>query len=284
MYQAGLILEGGGMKGLYTTGVLDFFLEKGVSFSSCYGVSAGAIYMCSYLAGQKERGLRTATNYLKDKHYCGMYSLLTTGDYFGVDFCYNKMLTELDPIDNETFKKQKTKAYAVITNIITGQPEYYQIKDVIKDIIGVRASSSLPLISRNVMIHGRPYLDGGISDSIPIRRSIQDGNTKNVIILNKQEGFVRKKASFLKPIKLKYRKYPKLYEDMANRHEVYNETMDFIQKQQREGKAFVIRPREELGVKRLENDAEKLKKVYRIGYEDARKAYESMLSFLKTNK
>lgn len=281
MYQAGLILEGGGMKGVYTTGVLDYFLERGLSFSSCYGVSAGAIYMCSYLAGQKERGLRTATDYLDDKHYCGMYSLITTGDYFGVDFCYHKLLTELDPIDNETFKKQKTKAYAVITNIITGQPEYYQIKDVIKDIEGIRASSSLPLLSRNVMIHGRPYLDGGISDSIPIRKSIQDGNTKNVVILNKQVGFVREKASFLKPIKLKYRRYPKVYENMAKRHEVYNETMRFVREQQEAGRAFVIQPREELGVARIEKDADKLKKIYRIGYQDAQNAYDSLIAFLE---
>ena len=168
MYQAGLVLEGGGMKGMYTAGVLDYFIEKDMEFSNCYGVSAGSIHMCNLISKQKGRGLRTGLDYLDDKNYCGMYSLIKTGDFFGVDFCYRKIPTELDPYDYETASKYKGKAYAVITNIVTGKPEYYQIKDLKEDIIGIRASSSLPLISRNVMINDQPYLDGGVSDSIPI--------------------------------------------------------------------------------------------------------------------
>jgi len=280
MYEAGLILEGGGFKGAYTTGVLDYFLEKEVAFTSCYGVSAGAIHMCSYLAGQKGRGLRTSTDYLDDKRYCGMYSLLTTGDYFGVDFCYREVLTKLDPIDNDAFLKQHSKAYAVMTNIESGKPRYYQIKDLYKDVVAVQASSSLPLLSRNVMIDGKPYLDGGISDSIPIRKSIRDGNLKNVVILTKEDGYVRQKSSMLGLMKIKYSKYPELYERMAKRHRVYNKTMGFVEEERKAGRAFVIRPKQPLNIGRIEKNAEKLRQIYRIGYEDAKASYPQMLEFL----
>ncbi|MBR1691972.1 MAG: patatin family protein [Lachnospiraceae bacterium] len=280
MYQAGLVLEGGGMKGVYTTGVLDYFLEKGLSFSCCYGVSAGAIHMCNFLAGNKERGLRTSVNYLNDRHYCGLYSLLTTGDYFGVDFCYRKIPTELEPFDNDTFRRQKTKAYAVITNIVTGKPEYYQIKDIYKDMLAIRASSSLPLLSRNVIIDGKPYLDGGLSDSIPLGKSIEDGNVKNVVILTKEEGYVRQPSSMLLPMKLKYRKYPKVYENMKRRHRVYNRSMRLVQQEKEAGRAFVIQPCEALDIGRVEKDADKLRQIYRIGYEDGKRAYDELIAFL----
>lgn len=282
MYQAGLILEGGGMKGLYTAGVLDYFIEKNMNFSSCYGVSAGAIHMCNLISGQKGRGLRTGTRYLNDRNYCGMYSLLKTGDFFGVDFCYRKIPTELDPYDYETFSKYEGKAYAVITNIITGEPEYYQIKDLKKDIIGIRASSSLPLLSRNVMIDGKPYLDGGISDSIPIRKSIEDGNKKNVVIMTKADGFIRKPSSkgmnFC--IRQKYRKYPAVHENMMKRHTTYNETVAFIEEKQKEGEVFIIRPKKPLEIGRIEKNLEKINQIYQIGYEDAKACYDELVLYL----
>ena len=282
MFQAGLVLEGGGMKGMYTAGVLDYFIEKEMEFSNCYGVSAGSIHMCNLISKQKGRGLRTGLDYLDDKNYCSMYSLIKTGDFFGVDFCYRKIPTELDPYDYETFSKYEGKAYAVITNIITGKPEYYQIKDLKEDIIGIRASSSLPLISRNVMINDQPYLDGGVSDSIPIQKSIADGNKKHVVVLTKQEGYVRKPSSkgmnFW--IKQKYRKYPELYKNMVQRHENYNETVAFLEEKERAGEVFVIRPKEPLNIGRTEKNREKLKCIYQIGYEDAKACYENLVSYL----
>lgn len=280
MYQAGLVLEGGGMKGLYTAGVLDYFIEKDMDFSSCYGVSAGAIHMCNLISKQKGRGLRTATKYLNDKNYCSVYSLLTTGDFFGVDFCYRKIPMELDPYDYETFSKYTGKAYAVMTNIITGKAEYYQIKDLKKDIIGIRASSSLPLLSKNVMIDGKPYLDGGVSDAIPIRKSIEDGNTKNIVVLTKEEGYRRKPSTLRYAIKHKYRKYPALYENMAKRHVIYNETVTFLERKQRDGEVFVIRPKKPLGIGRVEKNLKKLNEIYWIGYEDAKTCYEDVIAYL----
>ena len=167
MYQAGLVLEGGGMKGVYTAGVLDFFTEKGIDFSHIYGVSAGACHMCSYLSRQKGRALSVSVDYLDTRRYCSLESLLTSGDLFNVDFCYHLIPEYLYPYDYETFEKYPGKAYSVVTNIETGQPEYLRVRDIRKDIDKIRASASLPLVARNVKIDGKLYLDGGISDAMP---------------------------------------------------------------------------------------------------------------------
>ena len=162
MYQAGLVLEGGGMKGVYTAGVLDFFTEKGIDFSHIYGVSAGACHMCSYLSRQKGRALSVSVDYLDTRRYCSLESLLTSGDLFNVDFCYHLIPEYLYPYDYETFEKYPGKAYSVVTNIETGQPEYLRVRDIRKDIDKIRASASLPLVARNVKIDGKLYLDGGM--------------------------------------------------------------------------------------------------------------------------
>ena len=167
MYQTGLVLEGGGMKGVYSSGVLDFFLDKGLTFSSCYGVSAGACSLCSFLSKQRGRAYHTTVDYLEDKNYCSLYSLLKTGDLFGADMCYRQIPETLNPYDYETFDQYQGKFYSVVTNIETGCPEYIHIRDMHADIEAIRASASLPLVSRNVKIKDRLYLDGGISDAIP---------------------------------------------------------------------------------------------------------------------
>ncbi|MBQ6696435.1 MAG: patatin family protein [Lachnospiraceae bacterium] len=281
MYQAGLILEGGGMKGAYTTGVLDFFLEKGIEFSSVYGVSAGAIHMCSYLSKQKERSINIGLKYGSDKRYCSIWSLLFTGDLFNVKTCYDLVPNKWEPFDHETYEKYPGKAYAVVTNIETGKPEYLRVKECRQGLQKVRASASLPLVSRNVEIDGKLYLDGGCSDSIPIAKSVMDGNAKNVVILTKEVGYVRKPATKLGLLKLRYRKYPKLVEAMQKRHTSYNNTMEYLTRLQESGKAFIIQPQKPNEVGRLEKDPEKLRALYREGYEDAAACYEEMIRFLE---
>ncbi len=285
MYQAGLVLEGGGMKGVYTAGVLDFFLDKGMEFSSVYGVSAGACTMCSYLAGQKERGYRVIVDYLDNKHYCSAESLLTSGDLFNATMCYDLVPNYLNPYDYEAFAQYKGKAMAVVTNIKTGQAEYIRIKDGKKDMKAIQASSSLPLVSRNVKIGNSLYLDGGISDAIPIQKSILDGNTKNVVVMTKQKGFVRKPASpaMLALIKARYLRYPKVYELMKNRHIAYNRTLDYLKRQEENGKAFILQPEEDCKVGRIEKDEQKLEALYRVGYRDAERNYENLLAYLGEN-
>ncbi len=282
MYQAGLILEGGGMKGAYTTGVLDFFLDKGIEFSSVYGVSAGAVHMCSYLSKQKERSINIWLKYGADKRYCSFWSLLFTGDLFNVKTCYDLVPNKWAPFDHETYEKYQGKAYAVVTNIETGKPEYLLVDECREGIQKVRASASLPLVSRNVRIGDKLYLDGGCSDSIPIAKSVMDGNEKNVVILTKEVGYVRKPATKIGLLKLRYRKYPKVAELMQKRHLVYNETMEYIKRLQESGKVFLIQPKKPSEVGRLEQDPEKLKKLYQEGYDDAAACYEELVAFLQT--
>lgn len=282
MIQAGLVLEGGGMKGFYTAGVLDFFLDKGMEFSSVYGVSAGACHMCSYLSKQRERAKNVCMDYLKTSNYCGVKSLLTTGDLFNAKVCYELIPDYLDPYDYETFNRYEGKAYAVVTNIETGCPEYLKIRDMKRDIQAVRASASLPLVSRNVKIGNNLYLDGGLADSVPIQKSIMDGNRKNVVVLTKEQGFRRKEDSRanLALIKMRYLKYPKVYELMKNRHIAYNRMLDYLEEQVKAGRAFVIRPGAKSDVGRIEKDEEKLQRLYEQGYREAKEQYEQLQSYL----
>ena len=280
MIQAGLVLEGGGMKGIYTAGVLDFFLDKDMMFSSVYGVSAGACHMCSYLSKQRGRAFDVNVDYLDSKKYCSVESLLTTGDLFNVDMCYHLIPDYLHPYDHDTFEQYQGKAYSVVTNIETGRAEYLRLRDMRKDIIKVRASASLPLVSRNVKINGKYYLDGGISDAIPLQKSIVDGNLKNVVVMTKEVGFVRKPSTQLGLIKARYLKYPKVYDLMLERHINYNNTLDFIERQQINGQAFVIRPKKASNVGRIEKNKDKLLALYEEGYQDAADCYEELKAYL----
>ena len=282
MYQAGLVLEGGGMKGLYTAGVLDFFLDKNLLFSSVYGVSAGACHMCSYLSGQQGRARDVSVDYLEDKMYCSARSLVLTGDLFNVDVAYHLIPDYLYPFDHEAYHRYEGKAYGVVTNIKTGLPEYLRVKDLKKDIDVIRASASLPLVARNVEIGGNLYLDGGIADPVPIAKSIRDGNRKNVVVLTKEEGYVRKptEKSQLALIKARYLKYPKIYDLMAERHKNYNETMEYLYRQVENGQAFVIRPKHPSKVGRIEKNKELLLELYQEGYDEASAQYDALMEYL----
>lgn len=280
MFDAGLVLEGGGMRGIYSAGVLEFFMEKKIQFANCYGVSAGSCHMCSYMSGQRQRSYRISLKYLKDREYCSFYSLLKTGDLFGADFCYNKLPNVLDPYDYGEFNRYPGKGYAVVTNIRTGETEYPQLKDMHTDIEWVRASSSMPLVSKNVEKNGELYLDGGITDPIPIRKAIADRNPKIIVVLTKENGYVREPFKHIKLLKAVYCKYPKVVESMKHRHSAYNETMQFIEAEEKKGNIFVIRPKENPGFGRVEKDKSKLKKLYWQGYHDAEECYESMLKYL----
>lgn len=281
MYNAGLVLEGGGMKGIYTTGVLDLFLDKGIEFSSVYGVSAGACSMCSYLSKQRGRAFAVNVDYLDTRYYCSLRSLVATGDLFNADICYHLIPEYLSPYDYETFGRYEGKAYSVATDIVTGRPEYFRIRDMKKDIVKIRASASLPLVSRNVKIEGGLYLDGGISDPIPLQKSVMDGNRKNVVVMTKEVGFVRRPTTQLALLKARYARYPKVWELMAERHINYNEQVAYIGRQQAAGAAFVIRPQKASGVGRLEKDTEKLNALYRQGYEDAENCFEELRAYLE---
>lgn len=277
----GLILEGGGMRGIFTAGILDFFMEKGISFKEVIGVSAGALHATSYLSNQKGRSKRISLDYLKDKNYCSVYSFIKTGDIFGVDFSYHKIPDVLNPFDYESFKNSEMNMYATLTDIETGKPEYVHIKDLKKQIDYVRASASLPLVSRTVELNGHKYLDGGMSDSIPLKKSEENGYKKNVVILTQPKGYQKQpnKTGFL--VERKYKKYPKLAKCMANRHIMYNNELEYIEKQEQKGDVFVFRPKKDLNVGRIEKNAEKLENAYNEGYTQAKDLCDTFVSFLE---
>lgn len=280
MIKAGLVVEGGGMRGVYISGVLDFFIEKDLFFENNYGVSAGACHLCSYLAKQYKRAFRVNVDYLNDKRYCSVHSLLKTGNLFGAEMLYDIIPNELDLFDYDTYNKNESNFYVVITDINTGKPEYVKIGDLKKDIIYVRASSSLPLLAQNVKINDKEYLDGGISDSIPIKKSIADGNKKNVVILTRDSTYRKGKNSLMPIIKLKYKKYPNFVKSMADRYIVYNEILDFIKELENNGDVFVIRPKKPVNIGRTEKNREKLEALYNDGYNDAKDCYEELLKYL----
>ena len=280
MIKAGLVVEGGGMRGVYSSGVLDFFIEKDLFFENNYGVSAGACHLCSYLAKQYKRAFRVNVDYLNDKRYCSVHSLLKTGNLFGAEMLYDIIPNELDLFDYDTYNKNESNFYVVITDINTGKPEYVKIGDLKKDIIYVRASSSLPLLAQNVKINDKEYLDGGISDSIPIKKSIADGNKKNVVILTRDSTYRKGKNSLMPIIKLKYKKYPNFVKSMADRYIVYNVILDFIKELEDNGDVFVIRPKKPVNIGRTEKNREKLEALYNDGYNDAKDCYEELLKYL----
>ena len=280
MIKAGLVVEGGGMRGVYSSGVLDFFIEKDLFFENNYGVSAGACHLCSYLAKQYKRAFRVNVDYLNDKRYCSVHSLLKTGNLFGAEMLYDIIPNELDLFDYDTYNKNESNFYVVITDINTGKPEYVKIGDLKKDIIYVRASSSLPLLAQNVKINDKEYLDGGISDSIPIKKSIADGNKKNVVILTRDSTYRKGKNSLMPIIKLNYKKYPNFVKSMADRYIVYNEILDFIKELEDNGDVFVIRPKKPVNIGRTEKNREKLEALYNDGYNDAKDCYEELLKYL----
>ena len=281
MIEAGLVVEGGGMRGVYTAGVLDYFMEKNLYFDDCYGVSAGACHISSYVSKQIGRSIKVTLDYINDKRYCSVNSLIKTGDMFGVEMLYDLIPNKLELYDYDTFNKFKGNFYSVVTNCKTGKAEYIKIKDMKKDIIAVRASSSLPLLSRIVEINGKEYLDGGITDSIPIKKSIKDGHKKNVVILTRDKTYRKSKPKFLSFFKLKYKKYPNLVKAIENRYKIYNETLDFLEEEKAKNEVFIIQPKLPVKISRIEKDKDKLKALYNQGYEDAKEIYEDLMKFLE---
>lgn len=281
MYQAALILEGGGMRGLFTSGVLDYFMDKEAEFEKIYAVSAGTGNACNYMAKQRGRSFLVNTKYRGDKHFASLYSLVTTGDFFGKEFQLKTIPDELCLYDYKAFEKSKTDFYAVVTNCLTGKPEYRKVEHLPEDVENIWASSSLPLLSRLVDINGNKYLDGGVSDSIPVIKSLRDGNKKNVIVLTRDRDYRKKPAGMMHIIERKYKDYPKLVEAMRKRHIIYNRTLDFIEKHEKAGHIFVIRPEEKIKIGRLEKDERKLKDVYEAGYHAAETSYNDMVRYLE---
>lgn len=277
--KTGLVLEGGGVRGIYTAGVLDVFMDHGLTFDGLIGVSAGAIHGCSYLSGQKGRSLRYYKNYVADPRFMSIQSLIKTGDLVGVEFCYHELPDKLDVYDHDTFLRNPTPYYAVCSNVDTGEAEYIRITDMREQIDVLRASASLPFCSRVVEIGDKRYLDGGCTDSIPAEQFQKMGYGRNVVVLTRPMDY-RKKPMSMPLVKLFYRKYPKFVAALARRHSRYNEAVEKILELEKTGEVFVIRPAEALEVGRLETDPEKVQQVYNRGRADAIRAMDDLKRWL----
>lgn len=280
--KTGLVLEGGAMRGMYTAGVLDVFMEQGIVFDGVIGVSAGTIAGCSYVSGQIGRTIRYNKKYCKDKRFMSFYSFLTTGDLVGTQFCYHELPKKLDPYDNEAFKKSETEFYVTCTNIETGEAEYIRLKDMFADIDYMRASSSMPYVSHIVEKDGKKLLDGGCSDSVPYKAFQKMGYEKNVVVLTRPAEY-RKKPSNQGLARLIYRKYPKFIKRLENRWKDYNQMVEEVQELEKKGEIFVIRPQRPLEIGRMSHDAEEIQKAYDCGREDGMACLERMKAWMEEN-
>ena len=276
----GLVLEGGAMRGLFTAGVLDVLMERGVRFDGIAGVSAGAAFGCNFKSHQPGRVLRYNLEYCRDWRYCSFRSWLLTGDLFGADFCYRKLPDELDPFDAETFEADGTEFILVCTDIERGDAVYHECAAADRECYEwMRASASMPLVSRIVRIGEGSYLDGALTDSIPLAFMERRGYDRNVVILTQPAGYVKKPVRLLSLLKAIYRKYPKMLEALKKRHLVYNAEVAYAEARQAAGSALMIRPEQQLPVDRLSHSPEKLRRTYESGRAAAEKNFRKIAEF-----
>ncbi|NBG88174.1 patatin-like phospholipase family protein [Isachenkonia alkalipeptolytica] len=276
MKNAGLVLEGGGMRGLYTSGVLDFFMEKGLYFPYVIGVSAGACNALSYISRQPGRSHDININYANDPRYINYTNLLKGKGLFNMEFAFNDIPDHLIPFDYRAFEEASERLVIPATDCNTGKAVYFE-KDKCKSIYtAAKASSSLPFVSKMVSLEGYQLLDGGIADPIPIVKSLKDGNTFNVVVLTRHKGYRKSPSVLQKLAKTTYMKNKELAEAICNRYKVYNDTLDYIEKLERENKVLVFRPRKSVEIDRVERDVEKLKNLYWEGYHDAKREFDHL--------
>ena len=266
--RVGLVLEGGAMRGMYTAGVLDIFLENEICADIVVGVSAGALFGVNYLSGQKGRVIRYNKRFNSDKNYLGLRPLLREGNIVSTKYAYEEVPRKLDIFDDESYKKSGVPFYAVVTDIETGEPEYIQIHSVFDQMDVLRASGSMPFVSKPVAYNNKTYLDGGISDSIPFKWLSSQGCDKLIVILTRDMEY-RKNQMSPSLIKLFYKKQPQLSERLLKRHNVYNSSVELLKQGEDECKAFVIRPSKPIEIGRIETNPDKLQEVYDLGVKDA---------------
>ena len=278
----GLVMEGGAMRGLFTAGVLDVFLDEGITVDGAIGVSAGATFGCNFLTKQKGRALRYCLRYVNDPRFCSVPSLLLTGDMFGAEFCYHTIPEQLDPIDNDAFHQGGVPFYIACTDVRTGRAVYHQCRDLLdrEELEWVRACASMPLASR--IVHAGQYdmLDGGISDSIPLKYFEYKGYQRSIVILTQPADYRKEPNSMMPLVRTVYRNYPNLIRAMERRHVIYNKQLDHVREAGENGSAFVIRPPQKLPVSHITHDPEKLRAVYRIGRETALSVLPALREYL----
>ena len=283
--KTGLVLEGGAMRGLFTAGVLDVLMEHGISCDGMIGVSAGAAFGCNFKSRQIGRVLRYNLRFCRYWRYASWRSLFLTGDLFGAKFCYHTLPEKLDVFDAKEFARNPLEFQLVCTDVATGAPVYRRC-DVADHAAmeWIRASSSMPLVSRPVEIEGRKYLDGALSDSIPLEYFEKLGFKRNIVVLTQPEGYVKRRSKLESLVRLLLIRYPKVAEAVRRRAERYNRQLDFVREAEKSGRAFVIRPEAPLPISRVTHDPNAIRRVHSLGVEAAEKQLEAIQAFLRESK
>lgn len=281
MRNIGLVLEGGGMRGLYSAGVLEYFMEKGLYFPYVIGVSAGACMAASYVSRQKGRNKKINIDLVNDHRYISYRNFIRRRELFGMDFLFDEIPNRIVPFDFETFLTEEAEYVVGTTNCETGEAVYYNKQDHGDDILKIiRASSSLPFIAPIVEYDGNKLLDGGIIDPIPIRKAQQDGFRKNLVIMTKAKGYKKKPSKLAPVVKFATRRYPKLGELLEKRYILYNETLDYLKLEERKANVYIIQPSKEIPVSRLERNQKRLMDLYELGYNDAKNQFDQINKWL----
>ncbi len=284
MSKIGLIVEGGGMKCAYSAGVLDGFHDEGITFDYGIGVSAGSANLASFVAGQRGRNARFYMEHAKDPRYVGPYSLLTTGNMFGVKYIYGTLSNSdgADPIDYEAMQKNPMEMYVVATDALTAKAVYFSKRDMPKDDYRiVMASSAIPGASNPIEIGGRYYYDGSVSDSLPVERALADGCDKIVVLSSKTRDYIKQPEKNRLLYAFSCRRYPKIIEAMDHRHEMYRAQQKRMFELEREGKVYIFFPDGHLKLSTFCRDTEQNRRVYWSGLQDFQEQKEKFLKFLE---
>ncbi len=277
----GLVMEGGAMRGIFTAGIIDVLMENGIEFDGGVGTSAGAAFGCNYKSRQPGRVIRYNCKCCHDWRFCSWRSLLTTGDLYGAEFCYHTVPEVLDPFDWHAYKDNPMLFYAVCTDVTNGQAIYHECPDVSPSTLEwIRASASMPLVSRIVEIDGYKLLDGSLSDSIPLRFFEEQGYQRLVVILTQPLGYVKKPNPFTPLMRLIYRRYPQLIKAIAERHLMYNEQTSYVRQREQSGDIFVLRPPEPVKVGMIHNTEEGLRRAYELGRDTMSAKLEALKEYL----
>ena len=275
----GLVLEGGAMRGMYTAGVLDIFMDHDIPIDGIIGVSAGVLFGVNYPSKQRGRVIRYNKRFAKDPRYMGWKSFLTTGNIINKDFAYYTVPQKLDVFDQEMFEKSGVDFYATLTNVETGKPEYVKLNNLFDEMEVLRATSAMPLVSKIVEVDGKKYLDGGVSDSVPVNKIREMGYDKVIVVLTRPLDY-RKKPSNPALYKMVYGKYPQFVETATNRYKDYNDTVEHIIDLENKKEIFVIRPSKTIDIKRIERDENKLQEMYDLGVSDCISRMDALKEYL----
>lgn len=276
----GITMEGGASRTVFSCGVTDVFLEEGIMPDYFIGVSAGIAYGTSYLSKQKGRNLELVTKYMNDKRYMGPRHLLKKRNFYNLEFVFGEIPNKLLPFDKDAFEAYPGKVVAGVTNIHTGKPEYIEVPRRDDNYEVLVASCALPILFQPVKIGKHYYLDGGLSDSIPYKQAMKEGCDKNIVILTRERGYVKKQERGGVISKKLYKKYPKIVEDLEKRPERYNACMKELLEREKAGEIFVIAPEDTYGIGRTESNPDKLKKLYEEGYQQTRKIMPELKKYL----